>query len=647
MRDEPKTRNQFIAELEALRAENADLRQHVERRSAMERVRDEAMAMRSSADILKVVAIFYQAMRDLGVKTTSVSIQFVDEYTHALRRYVAFDNPRKYNIGWTSPDLLEFNESIAVWSAKGMAQSSPAADMAFIDQWRAGEVWTVTYAGEEWAEILKNARSGLGLDRFLPVPMVAEWIVVNVPFEFGTLGFHEPTFSEDHTATVQELTDPLSLGYLRCLEFQRLEEQAERLRVDRAIERVRAEAMAMRQIDDLEEVLVVTRQCMEELGIPFHGCSLNVVVDAADPPAIMLHQMNKSGPGWRNLGSKEAGNLIAQFRQEGLPVYRRDLDEEDIYGERRWMTRQMGSVHSILDLPFSHGTLAVNSREPKAFSERDISILQHLAEVLSLGYLRFIDFQQVDEARSELIDELEKELQTAHDLQQGLMPTEPPQIEGFDISGRCIPANHVGGDFFQYFPQNGKLAICMADVTGHAMEAAVPLMMFSGILESEVKHDYGLGDLFSSLNQILHKKLVSRTYVCFCMGELDIADHTFRLANAACPYPFHFCAATSHVEELEVNAYPLGARAASLYTTVETTLESGDRIVFCSDGIIEAANAVKEIFGFERTATTIQQGCQEDLSAEMLIEYLTSVVQDFTGDVPQRDDMTYIVVRVE
>ena len=73
---------------------------------------------------------------------------------------------------------------------------------------------------------------------------------------------------------------------------------------------------------------------------------------------------------------------------------------------------------------------------------------------------------------------------TAHDLQMGLMPTKPPQIEGFDITGRCIPANHVGGDFFQYFQQDGKLSLCLADVTGHAMEAAVPVMMFSGVLNS-------------------------------------------------------------------------------------------------------------------------------------------------------------------
>jgi len=98
-----------------------------------------------------------------------------------------------------------------------------------------------------------------------------------------------------------------------------------------------------------------------------------------------------------------------------------------------------------------------------------------------------------------LMQELEEELQTAHDMQMGLMPTESPEVQGFDISGRCLPANHVGGDFFQYYSKDGQLAVCMADVTGHAMEAAVPVMMFAGVLNTEVRHGDQLETLFASV----------------------------------------------------------------------------------------------------------------------------------------------------
>ena len=75
-------------------------------------------------------------------------------------------------------------------------------------------------------------------------------------------------------------------------------------------------------------------------------------------------------------------------------------------------------------------------------------------------------------------EKMEKELQTAHDLQMGLMPKDQLSLPGFAIAGRCIPAEQVGGDFFQYFDlPEGGLAIAMADVTGHAMEAAIPVVL--------------------------------------------------------------------------------------------------------------------------------------------------------------------------
>ena len=70
-------------------------------------------------------------------------------------------------------------------------------------------------------------------------------------------------------------------------------------------------------------------------------------------------------------------------------------------------------------------------------------------------------------------------------------------------------------------------------------------------------------------------------------------------------------------------------------------------MVFCSDGIIEAENAEEEVFGFERTAKSIRKGCSEDLSAPQLLDYLISEVKTFTGDTPQGDDQTIVVLKVE
>ena len=269
-----------------------------------------------------------------------------------------------------------------------------------------------------------------------------------------------------------------------------------------------------------------------------------------------------------------------------------------------------------------------------------------LGLVLTTGYglRRRRDMRRAEQA---LMAEMEEELQTAHDMQMGLMPTETPRIEGLDVAGRCLPANHVGGDFFQYFEQNGRLSVCMADVTGHAMEAAVPVMMFSGVLESEIKHGQNLDQLFVSLNEVLSSKLDSRTYVCFTMGEVDPASKTFRVSNGGCPYPYHYQAASGGVSEIQIDAYPLGIRSDTQYSVAEIQLEPGDRVVLCSDGIIEAENQSGELFGFERTAETIWKGCSQDLTAPQFLDYLINEVKTFTGETPQGDDQTVVVLAVE
>jgi len=256
--------------------------------------------------------------------------------------------------------------------------------------------------------------------------------------------------------------------------------------------------------------------------------------------------------------------------------------------------------------------------------------------------------EQVRDSQAQLIANLQKELQVAHDMQMALMPQKAPDVAGLDIVGRCIPAGHVGGDFFQYFPiSDNRLAISLADVTGHAMEAAIPVVMFSGILDSQMEAGDSLEELFRKLNRSLHRNLDKRTFVCFAMGELDTGTRKFRLSNGGCPYPYHYKAASGDIIELQVDAYPLGVRADTQYPVKEIQLQPGDRIVFCSDGIIEAENSTGELFGFERTSETIKKGCGRNLSAPQFLDYLIDEVKSFTQDAPQGDDQTVVVLAVE
>jgi serine phosphatase RsbU (regulator of sigma subunit) len=284
----------------------------------------------------------------------------------------------------------------------------------------------------------------------------------------------------------------------------------------------------------------------------------------------------------------------------------------------------------------------------KPFRDREVlmRVRTHLLLQKQLALVSALSEENLEQERA-LRARMEKELQTAHDAQMGLMPKKPPCIDGFALAARCIPAAQVCGDFFQYFQQGNTLSVSTADVTGHAMEAAIPVVMFEGVLDSHMRLGVGLEDLFTDVNEVMSQRLAQHTHVCFSMTQIDVRTRRVRFANAGCPYPYHYHAGSGEVTELQVNGYPLGVRARMAYQAIESQLERGDRLVFCSDGIPEAMNPEGEMFGFDRTAEIVRRTGRQDSSAEGVLARVLDEVRDFSADRPQEDDQTIVVLAVE
>ena len=242
---------------------------------------------------------------------------------------------------------------------------------------------------------------------------------------------------------------------------------------------------------------------------------------------------------------------------------------------------------------------------------------------------------------------MEAELETAHNMQMGLMPKGSPDLNGFRISGFCRPATEVGGDFFQYYPtENGRLSIAMADVTGHGMEAAIPTVLFSGILDNQMESAVAPEDLFGRLNRSLCRNLDARTFVCCTFGEINPEESSMRVVNGGCPYPYHFKNSTQSTEEIILDALPLGLREKSQYEVSDRKLEKGDRVVFCSDGIVEVHDESENMFGFDRTRDMINRLSANNLTANEIVNGILEEVDSFRGSVAQDDDQTIVVVEV-
>ncbi|MBT7452858.1 MAG: PAS domain S-box protein [Gemmatimonadetes bacterium] len=154
------------------------------------------------------------------------------------------------------------------------------------------------------------------------------------------------------------------------------------------LHRLRDEILRMRDAHDTQQVMVAVQDGLRSLGIPMDDCGVNLVDDSVDPPVVQFHSMTAEGT-WRPTGHGEGSKIIPHIWRQGEIAYRRDLMAEDEHGEAPQIEGLFQrSVRSVIDVPFAHGTLAVNSPRPNAFSETDLDILTEMAQALSEAFDR-------------------------------------------------------------------------------------------------------------------------------------------------------------------------------------------------------------------------------------------------------------------
>ena len=665
MRDQRKTKAQLIDELEQLRRQLEEQNRHLSLERAVQQVRAEAASMRRSADLGKLILTLQDGLREAGLRFLVASINIVDEQAGTFCCYGTheYENvPREiYQEKVVADDIrpgmyLVCSAPVPLELAREQGWAQPGLEADF---------WTTR---ESFPEALRQ----LWGPEFLTDLMVG-WHGLSVPFSHGgvfAFALEGEQYDQADLELVEQFADAISLGYTRFLDLQAAEERNRQLVIERAAESVRAEAMAMRETSDIAHLVAALCHSLEATDLPFDAC----IIQLADEELDVLRLNNalrsdydlliQSGLPSEKIIQKDLADgihLIATdiplpfARENGYAIpgfepsiiVQPDSFVDDMRALWSWPDLHEGWAGSYgLNVPFAYGGIYVSALRGTVYTDPDLKLVEQFAEAVSLGYARYFDIRTAEEAQQKLIADMEEELQTAHEMQMNLMPKESPQIEGLDIAGRCLTANHVGGDFFHYFSQGNKLTLSLADVTGHAMEAAIPAVMFDGILKTERRFNAPIEQLFSNLNHTLCDTLPDRTFVCFTMADLNLSSHTARLANGGCPYPYHFRSATGDVAELQVEAYPLGVQPNTQFPVIDVQLAPGDRLVFCSDGIIEADNAAEELFGFERTAAAIQEGCRQSLSAIALLELIFAEVKKFTGDAPQGDDQTVVVLEV-
>jgi sigma-B regulation protein RsbU (phosphoserine phosphatase) len=250
-------------------------------------------------------------------------------------------------------------------------------------------------------------------------------------------------------------------------------------------------------------------------------------------------------------------------------------------------------------------------------------------------------------------ERLQRELEIARGVQQALFPAQLPQIAGLEIAAFCRPHRETSGDFYQLLALGeGQLGVVVGDVSGKSIPAAMVMVAAHSAIGAEANDHPSPGQVLNEANLALCRNMPRGMFVAASYARLDVASGELRWANAGQLYPLlvhrpHPIDSQEELRYLETpgTAVPLGMHPAASYDDQRLALAPGDTLVFYTDGVVEAMNPARELYGFERLEARIRSS-RSGSSPQALIEAVLADVTRFIGSAELHDDLTLVVVKL-
>jgi sigma-B regulation protein RsbU (phosphoserine phosphatase) len=261
-------------------------------------------------------------------------------------------------------------------------------------------------------------------------------------------------------------------------------------------------------------------------------------------------------------------------------------------------------IRSVMCVPFLGvdgnvlGVVHVDSRDVReGFDQSDLVVLAGIA-----GQAAQAVEQAVAHDRRVQQEQIKRDLELAHRVQQGLLPTRPPEIPGYEVFDFYEPAQHVGGDFFAYVPlSEGRLAVVLADVSGKGVSAALVMAALSADVRYCLASERDLAKAVSLINESFLRGGWDDRFATLVVAILDPASHHVTLVSAG-HLPVFLRGRSGRIETVggDLGCLPLGLDPTRGYKACELDLAPGNTLVFYTDGISEAMDHEQRLYGLER-----------------------------------------------
>lgn len=328
--------------------------------------------------------------------------------------------------------------------------------------------------------------------------------------------------------------------------------------------------------------------------------------------------------------------LVGHAIRSGRSVLVRDVREDPRYIEGRPGTLSEIAVPIAVD-GRTIAALDVESDRLAAYDERDVERLEFFAEAAALAIEKAMLHHHLLEK-----EQLELQIRIAREVQLGLLPQAAPEIPGYAVAGLCLPSLQLGGDYFDYLPfAGGRVGFAIADVAGKGVPAALIMATFRALLRAQADAEARLAETAAGVSRLLRGSAATRAFVTCSYAVLDPETGGLAYTNCGHPPPLHLHA-DGRSEELANCGPVLGVFPDATFEERRTELAPGDRLLFYTDGLVEARNPAGEELGLERLKREV--AARRALDASALTRELVALARGWVGARNLADDLTLIVL---
>jgi len=266
--------------------------------------------------------------------------------------------------------------------------------------------------------------------------------------------------------------------------------------------------------------------------------------------------------------------------------------------------------------------------------------------VSSVGSLAIISIENAHLFKETLIKQrLEKDLETARNIQNNLLPKVIPSFTNLEISAYNSSAKMVGGDYYDIVKVNdNEILVAVADVSGKGVPAALLMANLQAFLKSIIKQNLPLSDATNLINDLVSENTSMGSFITFFWGIFNRVTCEFTYVNAGHNPPLFF--KKCKLNKLKKGGIILGVLPTTIpYASDTIVMEKGDVIVLFTDGITEAMNDKGEEFTDERLEKLSQNLCNE--ASSKILDEIKKSVEKFASGTEQSDDITCLVLKVK